>query len=57
MDDSDGCRRLGRGLRRCENLEDVGLDDGEMPSSLSADEEDEGDDGEELYMIYGSLSS
>jgi hypothetical protein len=57
MDESDGCRRPGRGLRRGENLEDIGLDDGVMLSSLSADDDDEGDDGEELYMIYGSLSS
>jgi hypothetical protein len=45
MDDNEGCRCRGRGLRRGENLDDVGLDKGEM---LSSDVDDEGDDGEEL---------
>ena len=51
MDDSDRCCR---GLRRaicCWYLKDVGLDEGEEEaeglSSLSADEDDEGEDGEE----------
>jgi len=58
IDDSERCRRLGRGLRRDENFVDVGLEEGEAPSSLRIDEEDDdGDDGEELYIIYGSLSS
>jgi hypothetical protein len=58
IDESDKCRRLGRGLRRDENLDDVGLDEGDAASSLRTDEDDEGDDGEEeLYIIYGSLSS
>jgi hypothetical protein len=57
MDDSERCRRLGLGLRRWENLDDVGLDKGEALSSLRVDVDDDGEDGEELYMIYGSLSS
>jgi hypothetical protein len=35
----------------------VGLDEGEAFSSLRVDVDDDGEDGEELYMIYGSLSS
>lgn len=57
MDDSERCRRLGLGLRRWGNLDDVGLDEGEAFSSLRVDVDDDGEDGEELYMIYGSLSS
>jgi len=57
MDDSERCRRLGLGLRRWGNFDDVGLGEGEALSSLRADVDDDGEDGEELYMIYGSLSS
>lgn len=57
IDDNERCRRLGRGLRRWGILDDVGLDEREAHSSLSADVDDDGEDGEELYMIYGSLSS